>query len=68
MVLLCAFSRFDAIPLFILDRYPKNIAAATPRPIYLLYLLEVTVMTGEPHRPSSRSLSGIAILAEPIER
>ena len=46
-------SKRTRIPLSILNRYPKNIAANVPRPIYRLDLLEVTDMTGMPHRPSS---------------
>ena len=41
------------IPPSILDRYPKNICANISHPIFRLCLLEVTGMTGMPHRPSS---------------
>ena len=48
-----AKSQDSRIPASILDRYPKNIAANVPRPIYCPDLLEVTGMTGMPHRPQS---------------
>lgn len=44
---------FLVIPLSIRKGYPKNIVANGQRTIYSLYLLEVTGMTGKPHRPSS---------------
>jgi len=43
----------NRIPASIRDRYSKNIAPSIPRSIFRLCLLEVTGMTGMPHRPSS---------------